>query len=114
MDIQAIIISLEELPQKIRDAGQVHLEAKNATEQAKLALQVALSEETIKSQAGNAQRQKAEAIFNTQEYHKRLLTAELNEARAENELTYLNNQFTAIRKIANLEEKQMPSNYTGF
>ena len=104
-NIIAIQESLANLPEQIRDAGQEFLEAKNETEKAKLKYEVAMSVATLKSQETNATRQKAEATIATVEEKGELLKSQLEEARKENILNYLENQFVAVRKIASLEEK---------
>lgn len=104
-DILKLQESLANLPEQIRDAAQEFLEAKNKAEKAKLKYEVAMSVATLKSQEVNATRQKASAIVATQEEKSEFLRAQLEEAKKENTVKYLENQFVAVRKIASLEEK---------
>lgn len=114
MNIQEIINQLETLPDKIRTSELAHLEAKDKSERAKLRLEVAISMATLKSQQANATRQKAEAIIATENEKKELLTAQLEESKANAEFEYLTNQFVAVRKIASMLEKGYGAEFSGF
>lgn len=114
MDILKIRENLEQLPQKIRTAGNIYVEAKNVAENAKLKLEVALSMATLESKETNATRQKAYAVARTQQEKREYFKAVLAEERAKTELEYLNNSFIATRKIASLYEQEMKSGSSGF
>ena len=104
MELLEINNSLSALPQKIRDASNAYVAAKQTTELAKLRYEVTLSQGLLKSQKANASLQKAEALIYAKEEKKSLFQAELDESKLENELSYLSNQFIATRKIASLYE----------
>lgn len=113
IDINDLQKQLTELPGKIRIAGTAYLENEDKVKTAELEYNVALSVATLKSQETNATRQKADAIVKTKVEKKNLLSAELELAKAENELKYLENRYITMRKLAQLESDMIRSNVSG-
>jgi hypothetical protein len=105
--------NLAKLPHKIREASKAHIEAKNVAEKAKLALKVASAMALLEAKGANATEKSACAVIATQIEQLEATMAQKEEALKECELTYLNNKFIGVRKIASLEQEQMKSNISG-
>ena len=96
-------LELSELPSKIRDAQQQHIEAIKEQKEAKLEYDVALAQALVSANKPNATEKKSEAIIETRPQMRKVIEAEYAEKMKEAELNYLKDRFNAIRKIASIE-----------
>jgi hypothetical protein len=113
MNLTQLQNNLETLPSQIRDQELLVIEAKNKLEEAKVIYEAKFAFEIVASKGENAQEKKAKAILASDEKKRNVLKANLEYERKNTVLTYLNNQFNAIRKLANLFEKTYSAEISG-
>lgn len=114
MEIYQINNLLEVLPQQIRDAQTDFILAKDRVERARLKHKIAFATALVNAKAPNATEKRAKAEIEAQGQALEIIEAETQMAIKEAEVTLLNNNFSAVRKIANLVERGYPSEFSGF
>jgi hypothetical protein len=113
MNLEEIKKELEVLPNKIRVSALLVLEEQKKLDDKKLAFDVAYGLNLINSNKKNATEKKAEAVINSKTEATLLIEQRYIHKKKELSLSYNQDQFTALRKIANIELEQIKANLTG-